>query len=1514
MQPGNFSVPEFLTGGGEAGEIIRKKDWSVTPLGDPEGWPQSLKTCVRIILTSSQPMFVWWGRELINIYNDAYKEILGGKHPRAFAQPAAEVWKEIWSEIGPRAQTVMEQNTGTYDEALLLIMERNGYPEETYYTFSYSPIPGDQGGVGGIICANTNNTGLVINERSIQTLRDLATLSYNEKTVESVYTRAAEILHKNNKDFPFAIFYKIDKECRKAAAVAWAGDRSQYQDFPVTANLEQPEENSRNLYETVKSNQLRLVKNAGRRKQIPKGFWDIIPSEFLHVPITYPNKNQPLAVLTIGLNPYRQFNDTYKNFIKLVADQISLSANNVIAYEEERKRAEVLEEIDRTKTHFFSNISHEFRTPLTLILGPLESLLNNPPEELSSADRSTLRSVHRNTLRLLRLVNMLLEFSRIEAGRMEARYQPVDLTAFTGDLASSFRSMIENAGLKFNVSLEKLSGRTYVDPEMWEKIVLNLISNAFKYTLSGQISLSLTEEGKETVFRVSDTGIGIPEKELPRMFERFHRIQSSQGRSFEGTGIGLSLVYELVKLHGGTISVQSQEGSGSIFTVRLLSGKSHLAPQQVIERNNDYLSAALIRSYLSETSTARPEQKKPGGEQEQRTKVLVVDDNADMRDYIRNLLSAEYTVLTAVNGKDALEKIREEKPVLVLSDIMMPVMDGHELLHELKNNPATAHIPVIFLSARAGDEARMEGLQAGADDYLVKPFSAKEVLARIKAQIKLLQTRNHLNAQLHNLFVQAPIAICVLRGRNMVIEVANERMLEIWGRTDTGLNKPIREVLPEIGKQGFTELLQHVFNTGQRYISQERPVTLIRNGRKENIFVKFVFEALHDENGSISGIMVVADEITYQVMSKKILEASEKRYRHLIESLPIAIFTCNTEGSVTLYNQAAAGMWGTTPVLNKDKWYSFWKFYKTDGTPLGPENCPITQVLKQEAVTEKEIILEKKNGQRFYVQPHAIPLFDEYGTMSGSINMLTDVTEQKDAQRKIDENQLLFRTISNSAPVGLWITNTEGKCTFVNQTWTKWTGDSLAKTIEEGWFKRIVAEDKGIILEDFRKAFENKSYFKSEFRLQRADGKLRWCLTEGYPFRSNNGQFVGYAGSVTDITEKKNAQEELERIVAERTRSLRQKNEELKTSEEKYHRMTEEVQDYAIILLDREGTILNWNNGARKIKGYTDEEIIGKNFRIFYLPEDLESYLPEKLITQAVDTGRAVNEGWRMRKNGTAFWGSVVITALHDNKGNIIGFSKVTRDLTERKLAEDTTKKYMLELEKRNAELEQFAYVSSHDLQEPLRKIRTFSDLLGTMVDDETQRKYLGKINSSAERMSALIKDLLDYSRLSKDQEKFVPVDLNLILENIKTDLEVAIAQKDAVILHDELPQLKGIPLQFNQLFLNLLSNSLKFNTGRPVIRITSGQAPLYETVAAKLDPKWSYTRIAFSDNGIGFEPHYSDQIFTIFQRLNTQQKFSGTGIGLAMCKKIVDNHNGHIMAHSNPGEGATFVIYLPMR
>ncbi|HRO41444.1 MAG TPA: PAS domain S-box protein [Flavipsychrobacter sp.] len=416
---------------------------------------------------------------------------------------------------------------------------------------------------------------------------------------------------------------------------------------------------------------------------------------------------------------------------------------------------------------------------------------------------------------------------------------------------------------------------------------------------------------------------------------------------------------------------------------------------------------------------------------------------------------------------------------------------------------------------------------------------------------------------------------------------------------------------------------------------------------------------------------------------------------------------------------------------------------------------------------------------------------------------------------------------------------------------------------------------------------------------QRNDGTRFWGSITITALHDDDGNVIGFSEVTRDLTDKKLFEDKL------------------RMSEERYHQMVAEVQDYAIILLSATGVIENWNAGAESIKGYKSEDVLGKNFQIFYPQEDRERGLPEILLTEAREKGKAMHEGWRIRKDGSKFWGTIVITALHNKKGDVIGFSKVTRDLTDKKLSEDKLAAYTAELEVQNSELEQFAYVASHDLQEPLRKIQTFAGLIRERFDDkEFVERYFEKLDASAKRMSELIRSLLNYSRLSKERNELMneSVDLNVILKNVKQDFELMIEEKQAVIVSDPLPTIAGHPLQLGQLFSNLVSNALKFSPSEAKVTLRYSKMPKKQIHDAPYQLNEEYYHcITVEDNGIGFEQQYSKLIFSLFQRLHGKQDYAGTGIGLALCKKIAENHNGFITATSEAGKGAKFSVYLPV-
>src|SRR5580700_2641223 len=462
--------PGWVRGGGALGQLVREFDWTKTPLGAIEQWPQSLKTVVRTLLTSRFAMWMSWGPELTFLYNDDYARMtLGKKHPWALGKPSREVWSEIWGDIGPRIQRVLDTGEATWDEALLLFLERSGYREETYHTFSYSPLSEDDGTIQGMFCVVTEETERVIGERRLRLLRSLGS-ALNRTILESEVVSAIETtLAQSEKDLPFTLTYLFEEGYARLACSS--GIAASHAAAPQAIALDAKDAAWPVLDLLAGKATVTVEDLPGRFGALPSGGWEAPPQRAVLVPL---RQGQDLAAgfFVAAINPWRALDAEYSGFLDLIAGQIAATLANARAFEQERRRAESLAELDRAKTIFFSNVSHEFRTPLTLMLGPLEDLLNEHRETLPPQDYREVETVHRNGLRLLKLVNTLLDFSRIEAGRIQAAYRPVDLSSRTAELASVFESAMERAGLQYTIRCEALPEPVWVDLDMWEKVVL----------------------------------------------------------------------------------------------------------------------------------------------------------------------------------------------------------------------------------------------------------------------------------------------------------------------------------------------------------------------------------------------------------------------------------------------------------------------------------------------------------------------------------------------------------------------------------------------------------------------------------------------------------------------------------------------------------------------------------------------------------------------------------------------------------------------------------------------------------------------------------------------------------------------------------------------------------------------------------------------------------------------------------------------------------------------------------
>jgi signal transduction histidine kinase len=740
-------VSSALSGGGKMGALMRAVDWAKTPVGPEPGWPQSLRTALGVLLETQFPMYLAWGPAFTQFYNDAYRTLLGdAKHPSA-GRSTRETFPEHWDTLEPMFERV-RQGQGVFFEDYLVPMNRYGFLEEAYASFSYSPIRDESGGVGGVLVIGIDTTPWVIGQRRLRTLRDLAAGAVNAKTVEATCESAMQALGANAADLPFGLLYLLDKQGKRARLARTSGLPPGTPASPPWVDLADSDAAGWPLGQVARSGQAAVVADlAARFGPLPGGQWPEPTAKAVVLPILHRGHEQPHGLLVLGVSPRLLLDETYRGFHALVAEHFATAIANARAHEEERARAEGLAEMDRARTAFFSNVSHEFRTPLTLMLGPTEDLLAGAHGPLTEAQREPVELVRRNALRLQKLVNSLLDFSRIEAGRAQALYEPTDLARLTTELASGFRAATERAGIRLAVDCPPLPEPVQVDREMWEKIVLNLLSNAFKFTLEGTISVCLRAAGDHVELAVSDTGAGIPEAEMASLSKRFHRVPGARSRTHEGSGIGLSLVHELVRLHGGTVAVASELDKGSTFTVSLPFGSAHLPQDRlgageaiaaVATSANAFVEEALHWLPGAPSSGRRPD---PASTLGSDARILVADDNADMRGYICRLLGERWMVEAVADGRAALEAARERAPDLFLADVMMPGLDGFQLLRDLRADPRTRGIPIVLLSARAGEEAIVEGLEAGADDYLMKPFSARELMARVSTQLKLSRVR-----------------------------------------------------------------------------------------------------------------------------------------------------------------------------------------------------------------------------------------------------------------------------------------------------------------------------------------------------------------------------------------------------------------------------------------------------------------------------------------------------------------------------------------------------------------------------------------------------------------------------------------------------------------------------------------------------------------------------------------------------------------------------------------------------
>ena len=1180
MNPSDKQLIESVfAGSDETSACLRALDWSATPLGPVEQWPQALRTIVRVVVASGYPMAICWGPDYVLLYNDAYRPIAGTRHPWALGRSAREVYPEAWDFIGTMYESVMARGqTVNYLSDALVPLTRNNYLEEVYIAFSASPIWDDNGLVGGVLNSALETTERVIEDRRRHLLRDLASRAAGARNEEEMWRVSTETLGENLLSLPFAFLY----EYRPSEHQAYLAGASVETDEALRpAVIDCRSENFWRL-DPVMAKDGVLVELGDRASGVSVPNWPEHPKEASVVPIRLGEHSETLGFLVAGIHPGQAFGDAYRQFFRRVAEQITIGLASARAYEQERQRAEALAELDRAKNKFFSNVSHEFRTPLTLMLGTLEEMQMEASERLSLEHHERLITVHRNAIRLLKLVNTLLDFSRIEAGRVQASYQPTDLAHFTTEIASAFDSAMQNAGLRFSIECQPIAEPVYVDRDMWEKIVLNLLSNAYKFTFEGQVALTLKSVDGAVELQVRDTGVGIPEEQRDLVFERFHRIESIQARTYEGTGIGLALVLELVKLHGGTVRVESAVGGGSTFSVTIPTGKEHLPAERIQAAQSLASTTIRAEAYVDEARQWSGNQPgaavgaarlpRQGSPSQKRELIVVADDNADMRQYLARLLSEQYKVHAVVDGRQALEATERLRPALVLADVMMPQLDGFGLLRAIREDSTVAATPVILVSARAGEESRVEGLGADADDYLIKPFAARELLARVAARVKMANLRRETAEREERMRSEAELEREKLRASEEQLAQTSRLYDELrradaelqlqagllhrlpvstWTLNPDGTPDFVNQVWLDYSGQTLDFVRSHPeawmtavhpedretaartfwegVHSGQGFAFETRSLRA-----KDGVYRWHLNQAvvLRDSEGKVLKFVGTTTDIDDQKRAEEALIGREHDLKLIIDTIPTLSWCNRTDGS----NEFLSKSWHDYTGLPPEEAHG-WGWQVT----FHPEDLPPLmnrwgEMLASGEPGEIEARLRRWDGTYRWFLIRAEPFRDESGTVVRWYGTSTDIEDRKRGEEALRESEQSFRLILDGIAGLVAIMSATGEIEVVNRQVLEYFGRTTEQLKDWSTGNEVHPNDLPDVYAAWVRSLETKCVYDVDHRLRRADGVYRWFHARGLPLCDSEGHVLRWYVLLTDIDDRNRAEEALRQALGDLAR------------------------------------------------------------------------------------------------------------------------------------------------------------------------------------------------------------------------------------------------------------------------------------------------------------------------------------------------------------------------------------------
>ncbi len=655
-------------------------------------------------------------------------------------------------------------------------------------------------------------------------------------------------------------------------------------------------------------------------------------------------------------------------------------------------------------------------------------------------------------------------------------------------------------------------------------------------------------------------------------------------------------------------------------------------------------------------------------------------------------------------------------------------------------------------------------------------------------------------------------------------------------------------------------------------------------------------------------------EISDRQEIENALLKSETRYRCLVEATSQIIWNTDAEGQLLPPQPAWSAFTGQT---NEE--FKGWGWLGA----VHPSDRPHTANAWSHAVTSRTLYqvehrLRRQDGEYRYMSVRGVPVLEADGSIREWVGVHADITESKEAEKALRQSEQKYQTIARVSPVGIFQADAAGNNIYLNERGCEITGLSLEEARGAGWNQTIHPEDSDRVTGEWERSLREHRMLTSEYRLLRPDRTVRWVLCQSVALRDESKEVTGYLGTLSDISDRVEAEtelrqyrENLEQLVEERTAELGrayaqlQETEETARRNEARYRAIVEDQTELICRFKPDGTLTFVNSAYCRYFNKKELELVAKSFMPM-IPEEDWARLEKALASLSLENPVVTVEHRVIMPDGEVRWQQWTNRVVYDEDGQAIETQAVGRDISHRKQAEEELKAYAAKLEISNRELEDFAYVASHDLQEPLRKIRAFGDRLNSKYGDvltDKGRDYLARMQNAAARMQTLIEDLLSFSRVTTKAQPYLPVNLKEVATAVVSDLEVRVEETGAKVEIGNLPTLDADALQMRQLFQNLISNALKFHK--------KDEPPAVKLEATRQDNMYE---IKVIDNGIGFEEKYSDRIFTIFQRLHGRSAYEGTGIGLAVCRRIVERHGGSITARSTPGEGATFIFTLPIR